>query len=437
VTPLWLEEALRSAAWMLAGGTIGWLLGSPGLGLWAGTLCFALLHMRRLKEFLAHLADESSDLPEGQGPWAEAYNQLYRLRVRFKKRRKKLRKALLRFRQSAAALPDGVVLLSADHEIQWFNPAARNLLGLQDAPDTGHRITNIVRHPDFVAWLHGHTGGEPKELPSPELPGATLEMQLAPFGRNEWLLVVRDITRLRALEIARRDFVANASHELRTPLTVISGYVESLGGLAAEPLLPAINSMRQQADRMQRIITDLLLLTRLESQPAAEAQEPVDVHALTEDLLAEAATLDGGTHPIESKLDAGLALLGSELELRSAFGNLISNAMRYTPAGGRIEIHWRRTPDGGAVFGVRDHGIGIAAHHLPRLTERFYRVDSGRSRANGGTGLGLAIVKHVLGRHQARLHIESSPGSGSLFEAHFPAAKVCGLQARTPVVINP
>ena len=420
---------------MLAGGAAGWLLDHAGFGLWAGTLLYLIQHLRRLRELLFHLADEDSDLPESHGLWAEAYNLLYRLRVRFKKRRKKLRKALLRFRQSAAALPDGVVLLNGEHEIQWFNPSARTLLGLKDMPDTGHRITNIVRHPDFVAWLDGAATREPVELPAPGHPGATLEAQLAPFGRNEWLLVVRDITRLRALEIARRDFVANASHELRTPLTVISGYVESLSGMTPDHFGPALHSMRQQAERMQRIITDLLLLTRLESQPPADMQEDVEVSVLADDLLDEAATLDAGAHPLDRQLEAGLVLAGSELELRSAFGNLISNALRYSPAGKRVEVRWQASPDGGAVFSVRDHGIGIAAHHLPRLTERFYRVDSGRSRASGGTGLGLAIVKHVLVRHQASLHIDSTPGSGSLFEARFPPARV--RRTATPSVTIP
>jgi two-component system phosphate regulon sensor histidine kinase PhoR len=251
-----------------------------------------------------------------------------------------------------------------------------------------------------------------------------LSLQAVSYGEGQRLVLSRDVTQFNQVERMRREFVANVSHELRTPLTVISGFLETLRDETdPDAAQRYIGMMAEQSQRMERLVEDLLTLSSLESSPPPPMDEPIDMRALLERLGAEARALSGGRHRIEVESDAGLVLVGSEKEISSAFGNLVSNAIRYTPEGGTVRLHWHGTT-GGAAFDVEDTGIGIAEEHIPRLTERFYRIDRGRSRESGGTGLGLAIVKHALGRHGAALDVKSTPGKGSRFSARFTGPRV-------------
>jgi two-component system phosphate regulon sensor histidine kinase PhoR len=298
-------------------------------------------------------------------------------------------------------------------------------LGIDPARDVGHAVTHLVRIPEFAAYLQAGDYGHPLEMAAPGSE-AILSLRAIRYGAGQRLILTRDVTRLHQVERVRREFVANVSHEQRTPLTVIAGFLETLRD---EPDAGAaqryIAMMAEQAARMQRLVEDLLTLSALESSPAPALEEAIDVAQLMERLAREARVLSGGRHHIEAESEAGLALLGSEKELSSAFGNLVSNAIRYTPEGGTVRLAWHRSEDG-AAFVVEDTGIGIAPEHLSRLTERFYRVDRGRSRESGGTGLGLAIVKHALARHGATLEVSSTPGKGSRFSAKFAGPRVRG-----------
>lgn len=414
---------------------VGLLLVALPLGLAADHVAGALLiaallylgyHLYQLRKLERWLQSKGRGTPDVQGVWGDVYYQLYRLQRRNRKRKKRLATMLSRFRESTAAMPDATVVLNQDGLIEWWNDAAGKAFGLKQSHDTGQPITNLVRHPDLVRYLELGNYSEALTIPSPVDERATLSVRIVPYGNNQRLLVARDISRLQLLEQMRRDFIANVSHELRTPLTVISGYLETIrdsDDACAREWSKSLGAMQQQASRMQQIVTDLLLLSRLETEGLQSDQHPVDVPALLGMVREDAEVLSHGAHTIELQAQEGLWLLGARGELRSAFSNLIYNAVRYTPEGGNIKIRWY-ADDEGAHFEVADNGIGIAAQHIPRLTERFYRVDVGRSREAGGTGLGLAIVKHVLMRHQARLSIQSTPGAGSVFACHFPVAQI-------------
>jgi two-component system phosphate regulon sensor histidine kinase PhoR len=337
----------------------------------------------------------------------------------------RLAAALTRFQQAGAALPEVSSLDEADR-IEWCNPRAETYFGLDNQRDRGQQITYLIRNPQFVRYLETGSFTEPLLLRltrgDAEL---LLSIQLVPYGGSEKLLLSRDVTRWERLETTRRDFVANVSHELRTPLTVLNGFLETLNDLSRpdpEMLRRSLELMTEQTVRMNQLVEDLLTLSRLESTHNPPREEYVDVPGLAQTLYREAQALSAKRHRIALRLDTPHGLKGSAEELRSAFGNLISNAVRYTPDGGEIEIRWTMR-EGEPAFQVRDTGIGIEPQHIPRLTERFYRVDRSRSRSTGGTGLGLAIVKHVLSRHQAHLEIHSDPGRGSTFTAVFPAAR--------------
>jgi two-component system phosphate regulon sensor histidine kinase PhoR len=319
------------------------------------------------------------------------------------------------------------VILSTDDTIEWANPTSAQLLGLYYPRDGGIRMGNLIRSPEFAHYLSAGAYAEPMELTSPADPEKTVALSIIPFGQAQKLLIARDITRLHRLEQMRRTFVANVSHELRTPLTVLAGYVETLrdmGELPATGLEKHIQTMHEQAARMQRLVDDLLTLSKLETAPPARRDETVDVPALLAGLKEQAEILSGEQrHVITLAATRGLHLTGTREELHSAFSNLINNAVRYTPAGGAIRLRWQQVGEQ-AEFSVTDSGEGIAPEHLPHLTERFYRVDTARSRATGGTGLGLSIVKHVLLRHDATLDIESEVGRGSTFTCRFPATRI-------------
>jgi two-component system phosphate regulon sensor histidine kinase PhoR len=397
----------------------------------AGVIVALVLHLARQTYYLAALRawtdhPKRIELPEPAGTWGEVYERLLDLQRRNRKRKKRLAAMLAQFQASAEALPDGAVVTEARGEILWFNTAAGALLGLRTPQDMGQRVVNLLRHPAFtVCFEHGEFERE-VEIPSPVNPAVMLSLRVVPYGDDQRLLMVRDVSELHRLDRIRRDFVANASHELRTPLTVLRGYIEMMLPESQRSLAEwraPLTEMHTQATRMEALVRDLLKLARLEGEVAAGRQDVLDAPELLERALVEARTLSRGQHRIEAAVEPGLLLYGRETEAESIFSNLIANAVQYTAAGGAIQVRWETAGDG-ARFSVTDSGIGIAPEDIPRLTERFYRVDEGRSRASGGTGLGLSIVKHALERHEGRLEIQSRPGAGSTFACTFPPHRV-------------
>ncbi|HEV7123073.1 MAG TPA: phosphate regulon sensor histidine kinase PhoR [Rhodanobacter sp.] len=337
-------------------------------------------------------------------------------------RRRRLASQLRHVRDAASALPDAIVLLDDQDKARWFNAAAVRLLGLHQH-QIGPPLSEQLAGSELGAWLQTDMQQPAIDLPAPADPSLRLSATIMPFGSQLRLLLARDISALSRLEQVRRDFVANVSHELRTPLTVIHGYLELLDPADVPELAPVLGEMRMQSQRMRQIVDDLLTLSRLETREALPDEE-VDMVSLLETLRREGEALSQGRHGIAVAMASAVRLHGSIHHLHSAFSNLVSNAVRYTPSGGEIVIGWRRNSDGTATFSVRDNGLGISAEHLVRLAERFYRVSSSRSRESGGTGLGLSIVKHVLNLHQSRLVIESEPGHGSTFSCVMEASRV-------------
>ena len=395
---------------------------------WAvALLCVLLHHIANLSRLYRWLREpNATTLPEGSGGWDEIFAGLARLLRRRTQIESRLSAALERFQQAGAALPEGVIVLDENDRIEWCNPTAEAYFGLSSQRDRGQQITYLVRMPQFLEYLETRNYGEPLVLRLPRTDyELTLSIQLVPYGDREKLLLSRDITRWERMETTRRDFVANVSHELRTPLTVLGGFLETLSDMH-EPdrdmLRRSLQLMSEQATRMQRLVEDLLTLSKLESAQNPVREDFVDLPEMVRSLARDAQALSSGRHRFSLRVENQAGVRGSAEELRSALSNLISNAVRYTPDSGEIEVSWSKR-DTDLVFAVRDTGIGIEPHHIPRLTERFYRVDRSRSRASGGTGLGLAIVKHVLSRHQARLEIESAPGKGSTFSVVFSAVR--------------
>jgi len=404
----------------------GWATGYSTLFLILGASAYFGWQFLRLNTFVRWLQrGRLSKPPSLPGVWGELCYLVYRFHERGRKKQRRLRELLQRYQATAAALPDAALVLGRDHTIQWLNEAACQLLALSPGRDIGQRIDNLLRHPAFVAYLHGSDFSEPLVLSSLVREDSVLQLHIVPYGQDQRLLVARDITRMHRLEEMRRDFVANVSHELRTPLSVILGYLESLAtdDKLDVRLRSAIEAMGQQAGRMSSLIDDLLTISRLETE-ARDHEGPVNVPLLIKSLGEEMKPLcERKRQALVLEVEPDLWLKGNEQYLYSAFLNLVSNAVRYTPEKGTITVRWRRA-DGGACFEVQDNGIGIPAAALPRLTERFFRVDAGRSREMGGTGLGLAIVKHVLKHHDAQLEVESTLGKGSLFRCRFPAGRL-------------
>lgn len=401
--------------------------GYPWLGLLCATLAYLVWHLANLYRLERWLRKgRQFNTPESLGVWGEVFQHFYRLRRRDRERKRRMARLLREFRNSTSAMPDGVVVLNRLGEIRWFNRSATRLLDLRVPQDVGQRIANLIRHPDFITYMRRGDYEEAVEIPS-EYDGHEhfLTLQIVPYAESQQLLLVRDVTRLHRLEQMRREFVANASHELRTPLTVISGYLDALNAdtdVAAEWQSP-LREMRQQTRRMSAIVNDLLELSRLETESGEAQYEAIDVGNMLTRIRGEALALGQGPADIGTEVDAEIQLLGVEREIYSAFANLVFNAMKYTPESGSVKIMWKSAADG-ADFSVVDTGVGIPAEHLPRLTERFYRVDPSRQRDSGGTGLGLAIVKYVLQHHGAQLKIASTPGKGSRFTCHFPLNRV-------------
>ena len=407
--------------WALVGA--GWALAVLALGA-AAIVGFHLYHLQQLTDWSSGPLD--APVPIGRGTWAPVFAAMYRrVRIRVANQRD-LKHLIARFQQAAEAIPDGIVVLDRNNRIEWANPRALAQLGLDLDHDVGQPIVNLVRQPEFLHYLDAGDYGDAIVVTSGRDARTTLALQLVPFSLDKKMLMSRDVTQLEALARMRRDFIANVSHELKTPLTVISGFIETMQDMELDTRQRGrfLQLMHEQAKNMQRLVVDLITLSALESEHNPLAEERFAIVPLMLELSAEAKALSKDQHGIELDIGDAATVQGSRDELASAFGNLVSNAIRYTPAGGRIAIAWRVDADGSGVFSVSDSGIGIAAEHLPRLTERFYRIDRSRSRATGGTGLGLAIVKHVMLRHEAELDIESEIGRGSTFSVRLPAKRV-------------
>ncbi len=369
-------------------------------------------------------------MPIGTGAWEDVFATIYHEQRRHNRSKIQLSSALDRFRHAASALPDGVVLLDDDNKIEWCNKPAEQQLGLMLKQDINKPIVYLVRNAEFIKYLEHHVDIEPIKLMSWIRLDVTLEIQLVAFGSSQKLLISRDVSQQEKLEHMRRDFIANVSHELRTPLTVVGGFLETLSdmdGAVPENLRNYFGMMQEQTSRMRLLIEDLLTLSQLESGATSPDEAELDIYALLSTILNEAKSLSNGQHTISLEANQTLALVASNQELHSAFGNLVGNAVRYTPDGGSISIKWEEKNQE-AIFSVTDTGLGIEQQHIDRLTERFYRVDRSRSRGTGGTGLGLSIVKHILNRHQARLEIISEYGKGSTFKVVFPKTRIVHKQ---------
>jgi two-component system phosphate regulon sensor histidine kinase PhoR len=424
--PAW-QQIASIAVTVLVAAALGFVFGHTALAVAIALAILLALQVRNLMRFehwLRHRTVESP--PDMNGLWGQVVattSRIYRRKV-FHKRRVL---ALLReFRRMTAAMPDGAILLGPNREILWLNRTAGNWLDLRRKIDHGIRVDNLVRHPALVEYLEKGGNTAPPRIHLPKQGDRWLEFHLVRSSDSaQQLLIVRDVTSEARLESMRKDFVANASHELRSPLTVISGYLDALADDTAldEAWREPVMEMRRQSDRMLGIVQDLLELSKLEAESGEAAHTPVDVGGML--ALIRKDVMARPEHPgtVNLQLDSNASLLGSEIGLHSVFSNLISNAVKYTPAEGSIHIRWWVDGSGGHVS-VRDTGIGIPPEHLPRLTERFYRVDAGRSRRLGGSGLGLAIVKHGLQRHDGRLEIHSEEGKGSTFTCHFPVSRV-------------
>lgn len=423
----WVPALLRLALVFVAAGIAWWLSGpvaglALALGITLALLVVQLAYLHQLGEWLHH--PHSSRLPDGWGSWTDVFARLYRLRRDDERNQKELAEWLARFRQAMHLLPEGVAIMDDVLFLEWCNPAAERHLGLTLGKDKGRRVTNLIRHPEFIDYIILGRYEQPLTL---AFRGRKLVVQVIPFENRRQILVTHDATESERIEAMRRDFIANASHELRTPLTVIVGFLEIAladPGMDERTRIAHLKLMTEQGQRMQRLIEDMLTLSRLESDEYPLKRERVDIKALVEQVALDARALSNGRHTIDFTVD-GPDVMGSLDELRSAFGNLATNAVRYTPEGGSIKLSWEHGAND-LRFSVADNGIGIDEQHLSRLTERFYRVDKSRSRETQGTGLGLAIVKHVLLRHGGKLTIASEAGKGSVFTAVLPNTSLPG-----------
>ncbi|MBB3323804.1 MULTISPECIES: phosphate regulon sensor histidine kinase PhoR [Atlantibacter] len=382
-----------------------------------GLLVWHFWNLMRLSWWI--WVDRSMTPPTGRGSWDPLLYGLHQMQLRNKKRRRELGNLIKRFRSGAESLPDAVILTTEEGNIFWCNGLAQQLLGLRWPDDNGQNILNLLRYPEFTNWLKARQFTRPLNLVLNN--GRHLEFRVMPYSEEQLLMVARDVTQMHQLEGARRNFFANVSHELRTPLTVLQGYLEMMDDKPLEGPLreKAIHTMREQTHRMEGLVKQLLTLSKIEAAPALVLNEQIDVPMMLRVVEREAQTLSQKKHTLTFDVDSNLKVLGNDEQLRSAISNLVYNAVNHTPEGTAITVTWQRVPQG-AKFSVQDNGPGISAEHIPRLTERFYRVDKARSRQTGGSGLGLAIVKHALSHHDARLEIESQPGKGTTFTFVLP-----------------
>jgi two-component system phosphate regulon sensor histidine kinase PhoR len=423
--PAWQASLARFALLLAAAVAIGLIIGRVELALVVALFGYAVFSLASLYRLRVWLESRQRIAPPGQiGAWGEV-SEFIHFRFRgARARQRRLVRLLRAFREAADALPDAVIVIDIQRRITWFNRSAGKLLRLRLARDRGKLVDDFLPNPMIRSWLSDSPEREPLlDVPSPADESRRLALRMMPYAADQRLLIVRDISQLARLEQVRRDFVANVSHELRTPLTVLHGYLDLIEPEEAPGFAPILEDLRTQSRRMAQIVEDLLTLSRLEA-PQALADEPVIMSAMIAALRRDAEGLSRSRHQVDVGEVAAVNLIGSPQYLHSAFSNLVSNAVRYTPNEGRITIAWRVSPDGSARFTVSDTGYGIPAEHIPRITERFYRVSTSRSRALGGTGLGLSIVKHVLALHGARLEIESEVGRGSTFACVFGPERV-------------
>jgi len=416
----WFRELRRILIVVLLGELAGWYLGYP---LQATVLVLSLvllLWLHQLWRIQAWLNDPERDPPDSYGLWGDIFDQIHRLQARNREAKERLQSTVDYLRSSFASIRDGVVMLDDRGAIRWGNRAAERLLGIRYPADSGQVFLNLVRFPDLHRYVLRDDYRAPLELSAGSEREQRLQVEITRFGEGDRLIFVRDVTDKFRLDKMRRDFVGNVSHELRTPLTVITGYLEMLKdpGAGLEPrYMRAVEQMMEQAARMETLLKDLLWLSRIEGAEARK-HESINIAALLGDVRSEVRDAYPG-RAVELRIETDQGVYGDYRELRSAALNLISNAIRYSPVDSTVRVFWRRAAEG-CELAVEDQGIGIASEHIPRLTERFYRVDDSRSFATGGTGLGLAIVKHVASAHGARLRIESEPGRGSVFTLVFP-----------------
>lgn len=426
----WLMAIISGPFWLLfACLIIGWMLGQPGWALVVGLSIYLVHTLRQIQRLQRWLHTRPGDPPpEARGLWGSIFDDIYRLQRRDKRTQTRLQAVIERIQTSTAALRDGVVMLDKEGHLEWWNHAAEQLLGLRAPNDSGQHVHNLLRDPRFIEYFDRADYSEPLDIPSPLSTSIWLQYNVTRYGDGELLVLVRDTTRLHNLEQMRKDFVANVSHELRTPLTVLVGYLETMidsDDANHSRWLRPLNQMQQQAQRMQSLLNDLLMLSRLETSNIRTEEKPVSIDLMLPDIRKDALALSGERlHKIILECTTRIPINGLETELRSAISNLVYNAVKYTQDGGHIQISWLLDDDGNACLSVSDNGPGISEPHLNRLTERFYRVDSSRNSNTGGTGLGLAIVKHVMKRHQGELRINSTPGKGSTFTCVFPAARL-------------
>jgi two-component system, OmpR family, phosphate regulon sensor histidine kinase PhoR len=432
MTAMWTFALARLAGILLAGVCIGLIVAPIWLWVLAAAclyLAWQLLNLYRLDRWLR--LRSQLDPPNIGGIWGDIIGQVVRLHRRKQFHKQRLVQLFRELRRSTAALPDGVIILSSQNEIVWFNRQAARLLGLRRPVDIGLRVDNLIRTPEFVRYLHGDDFALPLIIRPPVQSDVHLALQVVPYGAGQSLLLARDVTRQMRLEAMRKDFVANASHELRTPLTVISGYLDTMADDPGfeDAWTGPIRDMRAQAQRMNAIITDLLELSRLEATDGEAPRETIDVPRMLERMHRDALAKTDRPRQVLLELESPDGLFGAPHEIESAFTNLLVNAIKYTLSDGTVRMRWWNDEEG-IYFSVIDTGIGIPSEHIPRLTERFYRVDPGRSRGEGGSGLGLAIVKHALQRHGGWLDVQSVEGKGSTFTCHFPPQRICHLGIR-------
>ena len=419
----WHIEARRIFLILSFAIVLGLILGQVAWSLFVFTslyTCWLIFQMSRIQRWLEQ--DDLTEPPYSSGIVGHIFDGLYLLQRGNSKMNSRLQNIINRARDSTAALKDAVVMVNSDGQLEWWNNAAERLLGFRAPDDLGQPTTNMMRDPVFKRYYDAEDYVDPIEIKSPVNNRITLQIHITIFRRKERLMLVRDISRVKQLELMRRDFVANVSHELRTPLTVIRGYLETYLDYSDEipaHLVRALSQMQTQAIRMESLVADLLLLSRLETTQVEPAPDPLKIPNMLADIKADAVALSAGKHTIDIEVDGSLLLMGQEMEIRSAFSNIIFNAVKYTPKDGHIKISWSHN-ESGANMSVEDDGQGIPEKHIPRLTERFYRADPSRDQETGGTGLGLAIVKHVLMRHNGVLNISSMVGEGSIFTCHFP-----------------
>ncbi len=415
----------------------GLYLGEPLLGLTTGLVIYFVwtqVQARRLYLWLTR-PDANKEAPQSVGLWGGIFDHIHKRDRQHRRNLDRLRARIDRIQESTNAMHDGVIIVDAKGVMEWWNDSACDLLGFQRTTDRHQHIFNLIRTPAFKAYFEAGAFEEPLALPSPAKPYIRMLIQISLFGDDDRLIVAKDVTRLHRLEQMRRDFVANVSHEIRTPLTVISGYLETLEDSATD--VPArwqraISTMSAQSSRMEALVTDLLLLSRIETGEQMSSNMHIEIRPLLQQIFTDARTLSGEKqHDLTLNINDNRPLRGDESQVRSAFSNLIFNAVKYTPAHGQIVVTWGCDTNG-AFLSVRDTGNGIDPIHIPRLTERFYRADPSRQKETGGTGLGLAIVKHVLINHGGHLDIESCPGEGSEFICWFPLKRIQNTESEEP-----